>query len=63
MFAGTPRVGVLPDGGKLVDVNVMAIVGGIVAVISVGVVDGVLVSAKNAVGMADPTIGIEIKNE
>ena len=38
-----------------------AIVGRLVAVSTVGVWDGVLVSAKNSVGMAEPTIGMETR--
>ena len=64
VFVGKPRVGVLPDGGKSVGVKVNGMsVGRFVAVRMVGVMDGVLVSAEKPVGMAEPTMGTETRNE
>lgn len=59
---GMMFVAVLPVDGIKVEVKVIAIVGELVAVIIVGVMDGVLVSAANPVGMADPTMGMETRN-
>ena len=50
-------------GGICVDVDVNSMVGRLVSVRMVGVIEGVLVSAKNPVGMAEPTIGTETRNE
>ena len=44
-------------------VDVPMITGVKVIVFTVGTLDGVLVSAANPVGRADPTIGTDIRNE
>ena len=54
---------ILPEVGMKVAVKVGVMVGGRVAVITVGTGEGVLVSAANPVGIAFPTMGMEIRNE
>ena len=51
---------VLPDGTS---VEVLVAVGVYVSVFMVGALDGVLDSAANPVGIADPKMGMDIRNE
>ena len=60
-FVGIVFEGVLPEGGKLVDVAIRTNVG-VLVVIEVGLLDGVGDSAANPVGNADPRIGMDIRN-
>ena len=60
-FVGIVFEGVLPEGGKLVDVAIRTNVG-VLVVIEVGLLDGVGDSAPNPVGNADPRIGMDIRN-
>lgn len=62
VFAGVTFTCVLPDDGINVEVKDGRMVGTSVKEMLVGVLDGVLVSAENPLGRAEPTIGMEIKN-
>ena len=60
-FVGMEFDGVLPEDGNLVDVEISTIVG-VFVIIEVGLLDGVGDSAANPVGIADPKIGMDIRN-
>ena len=52
-----------PEEGILVSVEVKSTIGVSVNVKMMGVVDGVLDSAANSFGIADPKIGMDIRKE
>ena len=60
-FVGIVFAGVLPAGGKFVEVAARTSVG-VLVVIEVGTLDGVGDSAANPVGRADPMMGMDTRN-